>query len=239
MANLTQYKFLDACREEGCPVCRVEQESVERYLQNHFYENVNSPKWRDRLRRSLGFCHEHSWLAVDRRLGDALGFSILYRDILNNMLRTMESGDGPGRSTHHWTALLRRVPEQARTMVERTLYAITPAKQCPVCEHRQEKQRAILSALVEGLEDPEVMTALQSSEGLCLPHLQRALELVRDAPTCEKLLSLQREKLESLKDQLAEFIRKNDYQVFAEGFGREGDAWRRAVALVVGARRSR
>ena len=71
LSNFLFYRLMDACREEGCPVCRVEQENVERFLENQFYENVNSPKWRDKLRGSLGFCHEHAWLAVDRRLGDA------------------------------------------------------------------------------------------------------------------------------------------------------------------------
>src|SRR5687767_11547818 len=80
LPNVMAYKLLEACREPGCPVCRLEQRSVERYLDSQFYESVNNPAWRDRLRASLGFCQEHAWLAVDQRLGDALGFAIIYRD---------------------------------------------------------------------------------------------------------------------------------------------------------------
>jgi hypothetical protein len=238
LSNFIYYKLLEACRESGCPVCRVEQEIVRRYIENQFYENVNSPKWRDRLRASLGFCHEHAWLAVDRRLGDALGFSIIYRDILNSVLTRLEEDGSAAHSSRHWTSLLRQVPEQARTLMQRLLNAITPAKRCPVCEHRDEMTRMILSVMVDGLNEQELIDALEASDGLCLPHLQKSLEQVRDVSACELLLGVQRGKLETLRAELMEFIRKNDYQVAQEGFGREGDAWLRAVALIVGTRKA-
>lgn len=239
MSNFTLYKLLDACREAGCPVCRVEQQSVERHLESQFYENVNSPRWRDSMRASLGFCHEHAWLAVDHRLGDALGFSIVYQDILNNILRKLDEGGSPPRSSRHWTSVLRRIPEQARTVMERMLHATTPGKRCPVCVYREEMTRLILSVLVDGLDETQMFDALRSSDGLCLPHLQLSLEHVRDVSVCERLLTIHREKLESLRTELAEFIRKNDYQAAREGFGSEGNAWLRAVALITGSRRGK
>jgi len=89
---------------------------------------------------------------------------------------------------------------------------------------------------VKELETPEMADALQESDGLCLPHLRLALELVRNVSACERLLAIHREKLQSLRAELTEFIRKNDYQFRAEGIGSEGDAWLRAVGLIVGGR---
>jgi uncharacterized protein DUF6062 len=237
LPNSTAYKLSEACREQGCPVCRLEQQSVERYLDNHFYENVNSPAWRERLRLSLGFCHEHAWLGVNQRLGDALGFAVIYHDLANTILNQLSDEGGPGRTSPHWTSLLQQIPEQARAMTEKMLSALTPRKRCPVCEHRDEVTRAILSALVEGLKTPELTEALQASDGLCLPHLRLALEHVKDRSTCEKLLMIHRAKLEGLRTELAEFIRKNDYQAIAAGFGKEGDAWLRAIAMITGSRK--
>lgn len=234
MANFTAHKLLDACRERGCPVCRLEHQSVERYLDNQFYENVNSPKWRDRLRLSLGFCREHAALAVDKRVGDALGFSIIYRDVLNSVLNGMESGARPAHPPRGLRSLLGRVPEQLRAMIEKLLVATTPRKRCPACEHRDETTRNTLLVLVEGLKMPEMVDALRASEGLCLPHLRPVLEHVRDVSVCETLLKIQREKLENLRAELDEFIRKSDYQFAGEGFGKEGDAWQRAIEMVVG-----
>ena len=237
MSNFVYYRLLDACREDGCPVCRVEQHSVERYLENQFYENVNSPGWRDRLRPSLGFCHEHAWLAVDRRLGDALGLSIIYRDILNSILRKLDEAGNPARSTRSWASFLRQVPEQARTLLGTMVAAMTPAARCPVCEHREEASRLILSELADGLKKQELLEALRSSQGLCLPHLRLSLADSRNMAASEELLFIHREKMAGLRAELEEYIRKSDYQEIEAGFGTEGDAWLRAIALVAGKRR--
>jgi uncharacterized protein DUF6062 len=232
------HKLLEACRETGCPVCRLEQRSVERYLDSQFYESVNDPAWRDRLRASLGFCHEHVWLAVGGRLGDALGFALIYRDIINGILARLEGGV-PNRASRHSLAMLKRIPEQVRNVVERMLYALTPQKQCPACQHRDEITHLTLAELVKELEAPEIADALQKSDGLCLPHLRLALEQVKSVLACEKLLTIHREKLEGLKAELAEFIRKNDYHFIEEGFGKEGDAWLRAVGMIAGSRKEK
>lgn len=224
------YKIIEACREPGCPICRLEQQGVERYLDNQFYENVNRPAWRDHLRASHGFCHEHAWLAVNQRLGDALGFSIIYHDIVNHLHKTiekeMESISTPRR-------------ESLRSRVEGMRAALTPRKRCPACEHREQLTRDLLSALIEDLQTSGMKEALQTSEGLCLPHIQHALGAIQDGAKYEQLLRLHHEKLDRLKHELAEFIRKNDYQVIKEGFGSEGNAWLRAIGMIAGRRRAK
>jgi hypothetical protein len=235
----TIFKLLEACREPGCPVCRVEQQGVERYLDNQFYENVNSPAWRDRLRASHGFCHEHAWLGVNKRLGDALGYSIIYHDIANHLLNALDRDAGSAGVPRRRGSVLGQVPESLRKRIDSFLAALHPRKRCPACEHRDEINRNLLSALVEDLLTPETQQALEASEGLCLSHLRGAMSYVRDGSQYEALLRIQRAKLESLKSELAEFIRKNDYQAIKEGFGSEGDAWLRAIGLMIGSRRDR
>jgi len=90
MTSATAFNLIEACREPGCPVCRLEQRSVQRYLENQFYENVNNPDFRDHLRRSLGFCKEHAWLAANAHLGDALGFALIYRDVIRNTMERLD-----------------------------------------------------------------------------------------------------------------------------------------------------
>ena len=237
MSNFMHYKLLDACGEEGCPVCRLERYYVERHLENQFYENVNSPNWRDKLRGSLGFCREHTWMAVNQRLGDPLGFSIIYRDVLKSILDKLERGTSQQSSSHHRSARRHRGSEQARTVMENLTNAITPVGQCPVCVYRQETTRAILAELAKGLDETDLVKALQLSDGLCLPHLQQFLTEIKDSTTSEKLFAIQRGKMEGLKAELEEFIRKSDYREIQAGFGREGDAWLRTVSLVAGGRK--
>ena len=124
-------------------------------------------------------------------------------------------------------------------MIAKMLPALTPRKRCPVCEHREETTHNTLTVLVEELETPEMTNALQASEGLCLPHLRLALERVKDLSACETLLTIHRQRLESLRAELDEFIRKNDYQAIKESFGKEGDAWLRAIGMIAGNRKER
>jgi hypothetical protein len=234
LANSLVYDLLDACGQDGCPICRLEQHRVERYLDSKLYENVNTPAWRDQLRASLGLCEEHASLAVEKRLGDALGFSIIYRDILNSILLHWKAGPPPRRTERPWLSLLGKIPEEAQTLIARMFAALTPRKRCPACEHRDTAASTLLSVLLEEMKKPEMASAFEASSGLCLPHLRLALEHVRDVAVCELLLAVHRQKFESLKKELDEFIRKNDYQFAAEGFGQEGDAWLRAIDLVTG-----
>ncbi|MBN2387938.1 MAG: hypothetical protein JXB85_13045 [Anaerolineales bacterium] len=237
MPSFTAYNILEVCRQPGCPVCRLEQRYVERYLDNQFYENVNNPDWRNLLRLSLGFCREHAWLAVDERLGDALGFAIIYHDAIGATLECLDKGFPP--PTRRWAGRLKRIPEQVRAMVYRAIYALTPRKRCPACQKRDEMTSIIVSSLVESLEQQEMAEALQASDGLCLPHLRLALQAVRDIPSCEMLIAIHRRKLETLQAELAELIRKHDYRFSKDGFGKEGDSWLRAVAMMAGNPKSR
>jgi len=233
MPSSTSYDLIQACRQPGCPVCRLEQRAVERYIDSLFYESVNDIQVRERLRASLGFCHEHAWLAVDKKLGNALGFAIIYHDVINNVLRQLES-ESPPPVTQRWANMLKQVPEQVSALVKKALYAFTPQKHCIACQQKDKTLHLIISAFVEDLNQLETMEALRSSDGLCLPHLKKVFETVSDPAVYSSLLSIHREKLESLRGELAEFIRKNDYRFKDEGFGAEGDSWQRAVGKVIG-----
>jgi hypothetical protein len=170
----------------------LEQQSVERYLDHQFYENVNSPEWREELRASLGFCYEHAWLGVDQRLGDALGYSIIYRDLVSFILNQLdESGS-------------------ARNKRASAVDAFAPRQRCPVCQKGDHTTQMYLSVLEEAMKSPEMIEALQTSEGLCLPHLRLALEQIKDRSVSEKLLDIHGKILASLRTELEEFIRKND-----------------------------
>ena len=211
MPSSTFHDLIEACEKPGCPVCRVEERIIERYIENLFYESVNDIKTRERLRASFGFCTKHARMTLDRRLGNALGFAIIYQDVITNILRGLEkNGENPNTFILH--------------------------KQCMVCQEQEKTTQWVVSALVEGLNELQLAEAIRFSEGLCIPHLKNSLESASNQAITELLLSIHRDKLESLLGELAEFIRKSDYRFKDEGFGAEGDSWRRAVNKLTGDR---
>lgn len=209
--SATYFSIVEACQKDGCPLCRVEQEAVLRFLDTLFYEQINELEMRERLRKSLGLCHEHAWLAADGMTGNALGLAILYEDMLRVRLDQLTEQKGKLRPA--------------------------PAGKCPVCEQRDQAGQRALTELARHLSEDKMREAIARSDGLCFHHLPSVLEHIRDSSVQKELLSVHRGKMERLRAELGEFIRKNDYRFINEGFGAERDAWRRAVAMGAGKKR--
>jgi hypothetical protein len=111
---------------------------------------------------------------------------------------------------------------------------LSPRLTCPACEQRDTIVRQALSELITYIDDEELLTALQNSDGLCLPHLGLALQEIKEPRVGKTLLAIQRKKIEHLRHEMAEFLRKNDYRFMGEGFGKERDSWLRAIGLAAG-----
>ena len=234
MRPQSYFDLLKACSQPGCPVCHVVHASTKRYLENLFYENVNDVDLRAHLVASRGFCNQDAWMALEPGAGDALGVAIIYHDILGNVLNDLPS---PQPAAHHGlTTLLGQIPHQLSTAVKAAINALTPQAPCPACQQREGYTHLAISTLMESLQEGEFSDALAGSEGLCLPHLRLVLDQVKTSQDFNTLLNIHCPKLQGLRDELAELIRKNDYRYQEEAFGSERDAWRRAVRQTVGGR---
>ncbi|MCX7680901.1 MAG: DUF6062 family protein [Anaerolineae bacterium] len=215
--------LLEASAKPGCPICRVSLAFVRSYLDNTMYERVNDGEVRAELRNARGYCNTHAWMLSEGR-GVVLGTAIIQRDVLNTVLEALNV-EPPGRGTrHHVQELLRR---------------LRPTAECPACVNRRVMEDIAIGTFLKYLDDPELAAALDSSDGLCLPHFSRALELVEEPGHLHRLLDFQRRALTKLRNELAELIRKHDYRFTSEGLGKESDSWLRALGIVSAERGAR
>lgn len=225
------YNLRDAFAEEGCPICRLCSQAVDRYLDHLLYESVNDPGVRRNIRRSWGFCKEHAWQLQQK--GDALGIAIIYQDVIATILRTLSRAQKPGlHFPTHW--LRRALPGAASEISHQLAKRFAPAGECPACLHRAEVEYAYLETLLQHHADPELISLWRASNGLCWPHFQQALQLVQDEATFHLLIDMELAHLSRLCSELREFIRHHDYHFVDQGFGSEGDSWIRAIAKVSG-----
>jgi hypothetical protein len=220
---MNQLDPLQACAQPGCPVCRISLESVQRYLGTTLTEYTNDRGVRAEIRRARGFCSEHAWRAADGR-GNALAVAIVQKDVIDTALDAL-------RQPHEGWA--RRVIRSFRSVLGRR--AVVPVP-CPACEHGREAEGIVLQALLRQLAEPGAIETLARSSGLCLVHLTRALEQADDDRTTQQLVAIARQTLAPLRDELAEFIRKNEHHAMNEEYGSERDSWLRATDLVSGVR---
>jgi hypothetical protein len=198
-----------------CPVCTLVQRSGARYIEGMFSESMLDPAIRQKLVDSHGFCHEHTWQSINLKLSDALGQAILYEDLVNDAIKKIVENE------HETGSQLARILE--------------PLSACPACLIEEAALKRILDSLVGAFSNQEFVSEFMESSGLCFPHLQLLLPRL-DGEQRAIVLGLQRTRLESLKSELALFIRKNDYRFRDEIIGNEGDAYKRAADMIQGKR---
>lgn len=208
-----------ACTQEGCILCRLAEEDIQRYLETWKDEDFTEVDVREELRRSKGFCHTHTRQLVQK--GASLSLAVAYRDVITDAIEQLQQAQKGQR--RHWF--------EAR----RELASVSAS--CPACRKKEHSLSRLILALRVALPDQAFSAAFAASSGLCLPHLQLAYEL-RPLDGIDTWLPLLRNAqlgcLQRLEGQLAEMIRKHDYRFKDEPQGTEMLSWQRAAAIVAG-----
>jgi hypothetical protein len=230
------YEIIEACAEPGCPFCRLVENIGNRFLAAGMHGTATDPDLRLKYRQSMGFCKRHAWRLPGLGEGVRLGIAIIYNDFIKQVTQALDKAryDAPGgvSLSRMQETLNRKRPSTATQAVTKKLQ---PQKPCPACLQEAELETLAMTTLVEFLaKDERLRHALKTSDGLCVPHLRRALELVRDEATFTILVEITQEKLARLQGELDEFIRKHDHRFQHEKFDSEGDSWERAIIQIVG-----
>jgi len=212
------HNLLEAMGEPACPICRLCRRAVDSYLDHLLYADVTSVERRAELRAAQGFCAEHA--GAMEAVGRALGIAIIYKDVLDNLLRGLAVS-----------------PTRRGILGRPAGDTLPPAAPCPACEHYAVMEGVYIGGLIKHLEDAAFRQALSASEGLCVTHFRLAAGQKMDAGRREFLLAQQAERWEKLSAELGEYIRKNDYRFREEGFGEERDSWQRVLKNISGGRR--
>jgi hypothetical protein len=130
------FDVLDACAKPGCPLCRLSEQVINRYLDAILYESVNDPGIREQFHRSLGYCSE---AAVQSLQSEATCPACVQRDRMETialiaMLKALAQEDERMQAALRSSAglclpHLRRVLELARDQAAfERLLAITQEK---------------------------------------------------------------------------------------------------------------
>ncbi len=228
--SMTFYDLIEACGDEGCPVCRLGREAAFDSLGAIIYESINDPGVRETLRRSWGFCPPHAQMltAVENPAG---GVAIMYGDFLRHVRdRFRQAADEADRlavSSGAGGRWRRRAPPKGLATREGL---------CLACRAEREAERRALAALLDHFDDPRLRDAYAGSAGLCLPHIETAWRQGVGHARLGALLRDAEERAGRLGVELAEFVRKLDYRFKDEPKGGEQTAWSRVLDWFAGSR---
>jgi hypothetical protein len=231
-----------AFKREGCPVCTVVMESMNRVLDSWNYEGFTDVEHRHELIRTHGFCPLHTWQLAQR--DNTFQLAMVYREVLTDILKNFDQ-DSDGQhgiapiqvqgNTAGWLGKVQRwfQPDSASSSpVEiAVLY-----EHCPLCRSRANVELRIVQTLVEVIATGEAQELLRQSTGLCRPHFMLANDYAKaHAPGNEQFLAqCQRACLQRTLAEVEELVRKHDYRYLDEASGDEMTSWRRAAKLCAG-----
>ncbi len=231
--HIPQRDLEDAIAQGGCPVCRLSEREVTRYLISLLRERVTDVDERQRIRDARGLCNPHAWQLQEG--GGALGMSLIYRDLVSTLAKALE----PGLDVRE--GLLPRLlggegsPQRAALALRSRLQATRP---CPACAEHDEIVHLAIGGLLDYLHDEAFASCYRRGDGLCLEHFLLILDRAREAGPLRELVTVQLRVSVGLRAELDEFIRKHDYRHSSEQVGAEGDAYVRAIRLLAGEKRS-
>src|SRR5947209_17758596 len=106
-SSLDFQRLTQACKQEGCILCRLAWEDTHRYLETWKDEMFTDVGVREELRHSQGFCNTHTWQLV--QMGASLSLAQAYRDVLTDTIEHLEHDKGARRS--RWFDSRRSSPE--------------------------------------------------------------------------------------------------------------------------------
>jgi hypothetical protein len=227
----------DEAEPVACPVCRLARRALLLWIEDLVYSFGVDPQVRREVRLGRGLCNRHAHLLTEIR-GMPLGVSLIHLDVIDTVCEELAKGTAApqGLVVPGARGLIERLRRGAAVLraKEAVRAAVAPAQTCLACEHQREVEELYLQTLLRHLSEAELAAAFAASPGLCLPHFQQATDLAPDVPTLRLLIDMERECLARLRDELAEFARKNDHRNLGERVGREADAWIRSIDQVTG-----
>ena len=228
--NLLRLDWIEALQTPGCSLCLIAQRKSQRYIETLLNEAVTDVCQRDMWRQARGLCHWHAWIATETP-HSAGSLALLYADVLHHDLGQLTELTAAAPATSRW-----RPRHSLAQRLQGWLRSWRQPRPCPVCALWLDLERLYLSVLLDDWQEAGLAQAFVASRGLCWAHTLRLVEEGMQHAHLQAVLTVQQAHLQTLQDELQEFIRKLDHRFARQPYGREADAWRRVVALYVGVR---
>ncbi len=218
------HSLIETFAAPGCVVCNLTERDVNRFLDSHLYEYVNTPETHADIRASRGLCATHAGHLVEFG-ASVLGITILHAAVMDELLKTAESK--PVTS-----AFGRLLGANASSLANR----LEPTDHCMACEALERSESHHSRSIAEHINEQPLHDAYVASDGLCLPHFRQVLRAAPDASRTDLIMKIQIPKWRALKAELDMLANKYDVNHADEAVGAEADSWRRALIMVSGNR---
>jgi hypothetical protein len=222
------FVFLETLEKPGCPICHLVVDDSRRYLETLMYERVLDAPTRLGVMDSFGFCNWHTWQTppLPPVCAPTVGFSIFASDLLRKFDLLTQATLDKDQKRRIWKIPLKGAMKRLSSLMK--------SKACPVCVYVARGESYYLQELADFIEEEQFLSAYKRSDGICLPHFFSLEQRLCDHANFPILERLQLQTIQSLRNTLDEFIRKQDHQFHDQIASSEASAWRTAMELLAG-----
>src|SRR5512136_1779521 len=91
--HLPYFAFVKSLAKPGCPICNQTRASLDDWYENLLYESANDRPLRHRFDAEHGLCARHAHRICASN--DGLGTAIIYRNLLELTVSSLEGGAPP------------------------------------------------------------------------------------------------------------------------------------------------
>ncbi len=217
--------------QEGCPICRACNESLETQWFWFFSESYGQGNGVTKYINYYGFCEKHT-LEIARK-GPPRQKSAIYSWIIDNNLPQLEDAL---KTLQKHTGNNPIITNLGLRGFKRRLDFAKPKGNCLFCGMVEDTSKRVLTDLLTVLEDPEVRKFFRKSNGLCMKHFFKVFDYFKPEyyAGLHEIIAVQIARLKELKRDFDEYFRKSDYRFANEPKGKEQTTWLRAVKRFIG-----
>jgi hypothetical protein len=203
--HLPYFTFVKSLSKPGCPVCDQTRASLDDWFENLLYESANDRPLRHRFDAENGLCSRHAHRLCASN--DGLGAAVIYRNILELAVASLGKGKQPPLN----------------------------AGKCVACDHERDAAARYVGLVADFIDEKEMRAGLESSAGLCMPHLAAVMRLRPDAP--EWFVELHEARCAELLEVLVRYIDCQKLSTEARKAAlsfEEEMAWKKLAPLLTG-----
>ena len=215
VAKMKKAKIVDAFLSGRCPICSLLRQD-EFDLLCHWVgvsdEKHKTSNERARLLKSKGFCNHHFW--EFERISSSYGSAGVGMGLIEEIIDILQREERGNR--------LSGLLEHYRNL------------DCPLCADMKEIEADYIKELISLLAFHDNRDKYAAGWGLCLPHLIQTVMQLKDDSIVSFLLETAKERLESVKSNAGDFIRKNAPPLRWEQTKDEENSGFRAIEKLVG-----
>lgn len=250
-----------AFSEPGCPICHAQVTGLKEYLSWLSADLRKVGPASDVHSHAIWLCSAHTWGFVNECGSEVAGplvmakadywrarltdlYPELHREPSANVFRRLAAAarkDRAIRPPPFWRRYLSVPPgrclsaalESPTRKLARLRDVAFRRAECPACHHLESVSHRMSALMVRALDDRNARGSYLQSSGVCLRHLPLVLSSCQSRPA-RTVIDAARVRLEILRWELDESLRKLNWSVRYESKGHEQTAWARAVEQAVG-----